>query len=297
MPSHPINVIDNNRAKRNFDQHKFNDPFPDIAPALLNPDDIKKYVDATGMIYPFYESNLKSATYGIPLYGEIHYWDNEGAKQCQELSHNNKANNVFKLEPNSIVYIQISTTFRIPYYLIFRFNLRIDLVHKGLLLGTGPVVDAGFEGKIMIPLHNLTANTYYLSAGDVLIWIEVTKLSQNPLLSDVTDENPYAYPFPEKATYQSAYDYFKKVHQNSPIKSSISDAMESTRQDAKKAKESADNSRNISIAIFFTVLGMLIMGLYYSWNLTTKYSDIIKDNQYKIETLEKDLAKINEIKK
>ncbi len=30
-----------------------------------------------------------------------------------------------------------------------------SIVYKGLLLGTGPIVDPGFVGKLYIPLHKL----------------------------------------------------------------------------------------------------------------------------------------------
>jgi hypothetical protein len=41
-------------ADQKYRQYKSKDPFPNIAPALLNSADIMDYVSATGMIYPFY---------------------------------------------------------------------------------------------------------------------------------------------------------------------------------------------------------------------------------------------------
>ena len=46
-------------------------------------------------------------------------------------------------------------------------------------MGTGPLVDPGFEGKLLIPLHSLTADDYEIEAGEGLIWVEFTKLSPN----------------------------------------------------------------------------------------------------------------------
>jgi prefoldin subunit 5 len=48
-----------------------------------------------------------------------------------------------------------------------------------LLLGTGPIVDPGFNGKLFIPLHNLTSNRYVIKKNAQLISVEFTKLSKN----------------------------------------------------------------------------------------------------------------------
>ena len=59
----------------------------------------------------------------------------------------------FDLAPNSIAFVALEPCFRIPEYMALRFNLKIKHIYKGLLLGTGPLVDPGFSGKLFIPLH------------------------------------------------------------------------------------------------------------------------------------------------
>ena len=83
--------------------------------------------------------------------------------------------------PDSIAFVTMQPYFRIPIYLALRFNLKITHIYKGLLLGTGPLVDPGFCGKLSIPLHNLTSNTYRFFKGDELITIEFTKMSRNEI--------------------------------------------------------------------------------------------------------------------
>ena len=63
----------------------------------------------------------------------------------------------FELPPNTISFIQIEPKIRLPDYIAIRFNLRITHVHRGLLLGTGPLIDPGFSGIPLIPLHDLTS--------------------------------------------------------------------------------------------------------------------------------------------
>lgn len=161
-------------AETRFKKYKSKDPFPDIPPALLNSADIQDYVRETGIIYPFFHKDLKSASYEVCLRGECLHWDEIGKKQIVSLK---GKGDTFCLRPNSIAFVNLDTIFRLPDYIALRFNLRITNVHRGLLLGTGPLIDPGFEGRLLIPLHNLTRNEYTFEYDEGLIWVEFTKLS------------------------------------------------------------------------------------------------------------------------
>jgi len=168
-------------AVKRFAEWEHKDPRPDIAPALLNSKDICDYILTTGMIVPFSKEEaikykkLKSASYEIDFIGDV-YYNKKGKEQHVKID----VGKSFNLEKNSIAFVFLETHFRIPDYIALRFNLRITHVHRGLLLGTGPLVDPGFVGRLLVPLHNLTANEYILTGGEGLITVEFTKLSQNP---------------------------------------------------------------------------------------------------------------------
>lgn len=161
-----------------YDKYITIDPYPDIDAALLNSADISAYVKKTNMISPFHPKCLKGASYDVFIGGEVIYWDQDGKKQHVNLK---EKGDYFNLSPNSIAFVTLEPEFHIPYYLALRFNLKITHIYKGLLLGTGPLVDPGFEGKLSIPLHNLTSNTYRFFKGDELITMEFTKMSRNTL--------------------------------------------------------------------------------------------------------------------
>lgn len=163
------------------------DPFPDIPPALLHSGHLASYAIMTGMIDPFEIGNLnKPATYLVPLEGPVRYADEKG-NQCsfylsrEALPGQKDVRASFELKPNSICYITLRPRFRMPAYLAGRFNLLIRDVYRGLLVGTGPLVDPGFDGVLSIPVHNFTSNKYTLSAGEGFVYFEFTKLSwSNP---------------------------------------------------------------------------------------------------------------------
>ena len=173
---------DDTDASKRFQLFSAMDPYPDIKPALLNSADILKYIITTGMLYPFDIKQLEGASYEVKLAGKVVYWTDKGKKVVKKIVENPDSENPeeareFVLEKNSIAFVTLEPMFRIPDYLALRFNLKISHIYKGLLLGTGPLVDPGFVGKLSIPLHNLTGNSYKFEYGKGMIQLEFTKLS------------------------------------------------------------------------------------------------------------------------
>ncbi len=164
-----------NEAEHKYSQYRNLDPFPEIESALLNSADVFDYIRAIGMIWPFEENQLNGVTLSLRVGDLAVYWDEKNEKVKKDI----KADGEFRLKSNSIAYIQILEELRLPSYIIVRFNLRVTNTYRGLLLGTGPIVDPGFVGKINIPVHNLTNNDYVFGYGESLIEMEFTKISSN----------------------------------------------------------------------------------------------------------------------
>ncbi len=170
------------------DRDVADDPCPDISPSLLSAEHIVEYVKNTGLIAPFSSDTsksgrLKKASYEARLGDNAYYFEVPGGEHGstgvdpKPLNRNEAGNLV--LPPNSIVFVQCDLEFRLPSFIALRFNLSISHVHRGLLLGTGPLVDPGFWGNLCIPIHNLTDEAYEIEPGDGLIWIEFTKTTSS----------------------------------------------------------------------------------------------------------------------
>ena len=139
-----------NEEWRNHEFYTF-DPFAEeIQPALLNSADIKKYVDKDCLIErdAFDDKRLKTASYEMRFLGELHSWDmkKDGTldPRCMKI----RCGDAVKLPGNSITYLWMEEKLLLPEYIAARFNLHIRHVHKGILLGTGPMVDPGFFRKL-----------------------------------------------------------------------------------------------------------------------------------------------------
>ena len=243
------------------------DPYPDVPPALLNSRDIVDYVAATGMLHPFYDTTdkLKTASYEVDLLGTCIYFDPSGEKHTQELGRGEE----FVLRANSIAFVTLEPYFRLPQYVALRFNLRITHVYRGLLLGTGPLVDPGFSGRLSIPLHNLTTNEYILRGGEGLIWVEFTKVSPDvrlrapgvaaPLIPRTKRQGAIAS-LPAEKKDKNVLWYLRRAEPSRPIQSGIPQAT----ADASKAAESATDvaksfRRRLDLATVFGVVALVAL--------------------------------------
>ena len=263
-------------AKEKAEQFKNKDPFPDIPCALLNSADIADYIETTGMVFPFYKDKLKSASYEVAISGAVVYWEPGRRNPRKRDLALEKKHQTFQLKPNSIAFIEIEPTFRLPNYMAMRFNLKITHVYRGLLLGTGPLVDPGFEGKIYIPLHNLTSNTYTFSHGEDLIWVEFTKISQNSSWQGDGEGMQRAgqyVPFPANKQEQPLDYYFEKANKGGAIASSIPQSVERAEKAAKAAHKWVRVVGGIGVLSFLLFILGVAYVVYDSWQTQRDYVD------------------------
>lgn len=300
---------DDKIAEDKYRTYKSKDPCPDVAPALLNSADIHDYIVATGMISPYFSDKRKSASYEVPLEGKIFYWDGGNQDCSQEIGKGGK----FLLRKNSIALVSLKTIFRIPDYIALRFNLRIVHVHRGLLLGTGPLIDPGFEGNLLVPLHNLTSNDYELIGGEGFIWIEFTKLSNHPRWESssrgILKKGEYK-PFPEEGKNKAPEYYLTKASPFNTIRSSIPMAIQDSQAKAEAAQKSADEakdsvktSKNIIvglslavaislIAIYIQVQSLVQDSVNYIKGTKTEEELTVKKLEQEIKSLADEISKI-----
>ena len=251
MPLNPADyqfTNDDREAETRATDWRDDDPFPDVPRALLSQDHIRDYVRVTGMLCPFYATNekrSKAASYEAWPTRFI-YWNDLGHKIIDDIPPEEYQRNGYELKENSITFVQIDTKIRLPNYIALRFNLSITHVHRGLLLGTGPLVDPGFSGSLLIPLHNLTSAPYRLKNG--IIWFEFTKTSGH---------SPPPADFERRKRDVGAETYFERASGNNPIQSSIPRAVKTAQDSASKAQ--ADARRAARTNLFFASVGFLAL--------------------------------------
>lgn len=279
-----------NEEWRNHPHYKL-DPLSEIQPALLNSEDIKHYIDKGCLIESknFDPERLKPASYEMRLLGSLYDWqetrDGRLQPRCRAIRNGCTVN----LPKNSISYLWTEEKLLLPEYIGARFNLHIRYVHKGILLGTGPLVDPGFGGSLLVPLHNLTDNDYELKGGEGVIWVEFTKLSGNEYWTNQGMTRPdFLVSFPKAKDLDDPDLYFKKsrVTDAGGIQSAFKGALDSAQRKAREAQKDVRWVKSIGLAA--AIIGTLailgsIAGLWYSGqNMITRVTILTQDSYNEI---------------
>lgn len=282
------------------------DPLKNIPPSLLSADDIARYYKETGMIYPFHFQKrktiekpegihrLKSASYEGCIGDTAYIFDPDQNDPKSILS---KKSEFLTFPANSIVFVESDLYFRLPPFIAVRFNLQIRHVHRGLLLGTGPLVDPGYWGKLCIPIHNLTDEDYIVPLEEGLIWIEFTKTTSRPKLGEPPSNTNLDHI--EAAISKSSHPYRaelvgaskacqwmrKKRPSKVGIRSSIGSVFREAQETARSSEKAANSSRKWARG--FSILGIaaLVSSFYIMYDLWMSYRDAVANYEDRMRSL------------
>jgi deoxycytidine triphosphate deaminase len=255
-------------AQAKYETYRDKDPFPEIEAALLNSADVFDYINTIGMVSPFDIDQLKGVILSLRVGDSAIYFDKNKTKIRIDIKNSGE----FILKSNSIAYVQIFEEIRLPAYIIARFNLRVTNAYRGILLGTGPIVDPGFEGSLYIPLHNLTNNDYVFGFEEPFIDMEFTKLSKNKKWNAQADEGKSAERKGEYRKWEPRNDninpekrnidyYLRRANQGGSIQSSLPPLVENTRVAVSKVEKISDrvdtSLSRINVGLLFSFAALL----------------------------------------
>ena len=300
-----------------WSEHRFykRDPLPEIAPALLNSEDIRQYVKKGCLLEEdsFDSGRMKLASYQMRFLGTLYDWvskDGTLERRCRKVVKDQH----IELSRNSISYLWLEERLRLPEYIAARFNLRISAVHRGILLGTGPLIDPGFGGRLLIPLHNLTDKDYHFCGGEGIIWIEFTKISQTErcLSSGKESERQSELAdFLSEKAIDNPNSYFKRagaVGVQSAFKGALDAAREAAKKADRQAQELDKRTRNLSFVGVLTlvagiaalVLSALVLALtammlvFSAYDIRGRVTEWMDEQGERIQRLEMALEQRNE---
>jgi deoxycytidine triphosphate deaminase len=150
------------------EQWKYKDP-DESDRGILLADQIHRLCTQNLLISEDYEpENLRPAAYTLRIGDD--YIDSEGKRHKFS-----EKDDTFVFRKNSIIFVSTKEKLDLPFYIVARFNLRVNWVYAGILLGTGPQVDPGFSGKLSCPLYNLTNVDIMIKQGEDFATIDFEK--------------------------------------------------------------------------------------------------------------------------
>lgn len=161
------------------------DPLPGWQ-GMLSSDQIAFYNEQVGgMIDPWDSDRLKAASYELTL-GATCLVDGR-------VRHLTPEDPWLEIPYNSIVFVSMEQQLRLPHYIAARFDLAIEFIYQGILLGTGPQVDPGFQGVLSCPLHNISSDAVHIRLGHPFAKMDFAKTSGlrsgDVSLADLSSEN------------------------------------------------------------------------------------------------------------
>jgi dCTP deaminase len=135
-------------------------------------------------IDPFDEAQVQAATYDLRV-GE------QGGTTSAKRVVNIKDQGYISLQPGDFAVVTVLETIKLGAQYAARFGLRSKYARKGLIATTGPQIDPGYRGRLIIGVTNLTPKTITLPYGDDFLSVEFHRL-QEP------SSKPYCGPYQDR---------------------------------------------------------------------------------------------------
>jgi dCTP deaminase len=142
------------------------------------------YVGGDIIIDPFEEKQLQPATYDFRV-GE------NGATTSAKKIINIRETGYLLLVPGDFAVITVFEKLRLNNQYVGRFGLRSKYTRKGLIATTGPQIDPGYDGRLILGLTNLTPKSMAIPYKDDLISVEFHRLEE-------PSSKPYTGPYQHK---------------------------------------------------------------------------------------------------
>jgi len=136
------------------------------------------------LINPFEENQVQGATYDLRV-GE------QGATTSTKKLVNIRETGYFLLQPGDFGVLTVLEEIRLGPQYAARFGLRSKYARKGLIATTGPQIDPGYHGRLIIGLTNLTPRPISLPYRDDLVSVEFHRLEE-------ATTKPYDGPYQDK---------------------------------------------------------------------------------------------------
>ncbi len=248
---------------------RYEDPHPEDQGGILLANRIHELCQQKLLISENYvEENLRPASYTLRIGEDYIGSDGKQGKFTDE-------EDSFIFEKNSIIYVSIDEKLHLPYYIIARFNLRVNWVYDGILLGTGPQVDPGFSGSLSCPLYNLTNVDITIRRGEKFATIDfekTTKLLDKVPLDDKKEIIEKAEDKKLVPVGEQVYSFYK----TSPLKPLQHHKSHRLVSSLLEMREEVRRWRQLGIGSVIAFFGLTLSLLAFGANIYRQNADLIR---------------------
>lgn len=138
---------------------------------LTNDQLIAAYKNGDVVIDPFDEEQVQAASYDLRV-GE------QGATTSSKRLVNIREHGFIVLRPGDFAVVTTHEVLRLGPQFVGRIGLRSKYARKGIVATTGPQIDPGYHGRLIVGLTNLTPRAISLPHKDDLLTVEFHRLDQ-----------------------------------------------------------------------------------------------------------------------
>ena len=136
------------------------------------------------VIDPFESNQVQGATYDLRV-------GKQGATTSSKKIVNIEEDGYLLLKPGDFAIIVVLEKLRLSPQYVGRFGLRSKYARKGIIATTGPQIDPGYDGRLILGLTNLTPKAVSLPYKDDLVSVEFHRLEK-------PSTKPYSGPYQNK---------------------------------------------------------------------------------------------------
>lgn len=248
------------------------------------------YLAEIGILFTdFDKKHLGPASYHMRISGPIITKENGKSVEIILGDHNDINSSTYRtyvLKPNTLTFITTYEKFNLPPDFIARFNLKSKWVHKGLLLGTGPIVDPEVNDRLLIPLHNFSDSSIEIRNMDEILSVEFTR-TLDPSTNYTSDIGTEITRVENKS---SDYNFFKYIERMGGMlpESSVLSTLNATAAEREKTEKANQKMQKWSIYAALALIVAMTTLVVTTWMI---FDSSNKINKEAIQTLE--IAKKN----
>ncbi|WP_373990953.1 hypothetical protein [Duganella sp. BuS-21] len=131
--------------------------------------------DPLRLITPFDKDNLRGSSYDLTVGAEYYVGRDFSASKLstEQLTPGQS----FTIPPHAVCFILSTELIELPKNITAKVSLRMTHIYAGMVLTSQPPFDPGYKGRVVVMLHNLSSEPFYLRSGDRLATIEFVRLS------------------------------------------------------------------------------------------------------------------------
>lgn len=155
---------------------------------VLSDYDIEKLIHADTLLTGITSTNIKPASYDLRLGSNVWIYEDGEKKRISVLS---GSNITLEIPPYSYVIVESDEQMKLPKFISARFDLKVSLFFKGIILSAAPQVEPGYRGIICSLLYNASNKSVSIKQGDHYATIEFITTSR--VTKGYSDEHQNKY--------------------------------------------------------------------------------------------------------